>query len=487
MQQSGPDPYAALAETHISTVFFAGDRAYKLLKPLRTGFLDHSTTEQREVACRREHELNRRLAPDVYLGVSEIREHGEVVDHLLVMRRMPSDRRLTALLHTDERDDVIRQVARAVAVFHAAQPPDDLAARNATVDAVRRLWCSNFDEMRDFAGRLLDADDMAEAEALSMAYLDGRGALFEHRVASGMARDGHGDLLADDIFCLEDGPRILDCLAFDDDLRVGDVLLDVAFLAMDLERLADAETAQTFLRHYQDFSNEHHPRSLAHHYVAYRALVRCKVNCLRADQGSAEALIAARQHLDIVLAHLRAARPRLVLVGGAPGTGKTTTADHISRRTGFALLTSDELRKDLAGLPHEQHAFAEFGSGIYSPSMTDRMYNELVRRAGELLAMGESVVLDASWTQAEMRERARRAAAEAHADIIELHCVLDPAVAAARVERRLATQVTTSDATADIAFKLASSADPWPEASELDTSRPPEEVAARAGALIGPV
>src|SRR5690606_3743147 len=118
MQQSGPDPYAALAETHISTVFFAGDRAYKLLKPLRTGFLDHSTTEQREVACRREHELNRRLAPDVYLGVSEIREHGEVVDHLLVMRRMPSDRRLTALLHTDERDDVIRQVARAVAVFH---------------------------------------------------------------------------------------------------------------------------------------------------------------------------------------------------------------------------------------------------------------------------------------------------------------------------------------------------------------------------------
>lgn len=487
MVQSVPDPYAALAETHISTVFFAGDRAYKLLKPIRTGFLDHTTIEQRAVACRREYELNRRLAPDVYLGVSEILEHGKVADHLIVMRRMPSARRLTALLATDEREDVIRQVARAVAVFHAAQPPDDRAARNATVDAVRRLWCGNFDEMRDYPGRLLDADAMAEAEALSMAYLDGRGPLFEHRIATGMARDGHGDLLADDIFCLDDGPRILDCLAFDDDLRVGDVLLDVAFLAMDLERLAGPETAGTFLRHYQELSNEQHPRSLAHHYIAYRALVRCKVNCLRADQGSTEALLDARRHLDMVLAHLRAARPRLVLVGGAPGTGKTTTAEEISRRCGFALLLSDELRKDLAGLAHEQHAFAEFGAGIYSEAMTDRVYAELARRAGELLAMGESVVLDASWTRAEMRERARRAAAEAHAEVIELRCVLDPAVAAARVERRLETQATTSDATPEIARKLASSADPWPEAIDLDTTRPPLEVAARASAVIGPV
>jgi aminoglycoside phosphotransferase family enzyme len=80
-----PDPFAAVAETHISTVFFAGDRAYKLLKPLRTGFLDHSTAERRAVACRRELDLNRRMAPDVYLGVSPIIEHDEVVDHLLVM------------------------------------------------------------------------------------------------------------------------------------------------------------------------------------------------------------------------------------------------------------------------------------------------------------------------------------------------------------------------------------------------------------------
>lgn len=481
------DPYAAIAETHISTVFFAGERAYKLLKPMRTGFLDHSTPERRAVACRREVDLNRRLAPDVYLGVTDIVELGRVADHFIVMRRMPSARRLTTLLATDERDDVVRQVARAVAVFHAAQPPDERAARMASLEGVRRLWCGNFDEMRGFAGRLLDEDDLAEAESLAMEYLAGRGPLFEHRVASGMARDGHGDLLADDIFCLPDGPRILDCLAFDDDLRVGDVLLDVAFLAMDLERLAGAETAREFLEHYQELSHEQHPRSLAHHYVAYRALVRCKVNCLRADQGAPDAAIEARAHLTMVLAHLRAARPRMVLVGGAPGTGKTTTANEISRRFGFALVASDELRKDLAGIPHEQHAFAALGGGIYSASMTERMYDELVRRAGELLEFGESVVLDASWTSGAMRERARQAAVAANAGIVELRCVLDPAIAAARIERRLRAETSFSDATPEIARSLASSADPWPEASELDTTRHRDDVAAHAGSIIGPV
>ncbi|HEX7095470.1 MAG TPA: AAA family ATPase, partial [Acidimicrobiales bacterium] len=441
----------------------------------------------RAAACAREVELNRRLAPDVYLGVSPVLEGDAVADHMIVMRRMPSARRLSYLVTTDERDEVVRQVARAIAVFHSSLPPDERAARNATCDAMRRLWSSNFDEMRGFAGRLLDEHDLRKAERLAMAYLDGRAPLFRKRIESGFARDGHGDLLADDIFCLDDGPRILDCLAFDDDLRVGDVLLDVAFLAMDLERLAGSATAEAFLEHYVELSGEHHPRSLTHHYVAYRALVRCKVNCMRAEQGDDRAAAEATKHLGIVLAHLRAGRPRLVLVGGAPGTGKTTTATEISQRCGLVLLASDELRKDLAGIPHTEHAFAELGRGIYSPSMTERTYDELVRRAGEVLAFGESVVLDASWHSAAMRERARRIAAEVNADIVELQCVLPVSVAAERIERRLREETSYSDATPSIARALASALDPWPESIELDTHRSPEEVAAHAASAIGPV
>ena len=109
--------------------------------------------------------------------------------------------------------------------------------------------------------------------------------LFEQRVADGWVCDGHGDLLADDIFCLADGPRVLDCLDFSDELRYGDVLADVAFLAMDLEHRGAPELAARFLELYDEFSGERHPASLVDYYVAFRALIRAKVSALRAQQG----------------------------------------------------------------------------------------------------------------------------------------------------------------------------------------------------------
>ena len=300
--------------------------------------------------------------------------------------------------------------------------------------------------------------------------------LFTARIAAGFARDGHGDLLTDDIFCLADGPRVLECLAFDDDLRLGDVLLDVAFLVMDLERQTGPEVAAQFLRWCQEFSNEHHPQSLADHYVAYRALVRSKINCLRAEQGAEGATHEAVRLLTMSLTHLRAARTRLVLVGGAPGTGKSTTARGFSAATGYSLLTSDEVRKDLAGMSHEQHTFAQLGEGIYEPSMSDRVYAELIVRAQMLLGLGESVVIDASWTTAKTRADARKVAHAAHAEMVEFRCVLDPEVAAARIQRRLDAGNDPSDATPEIAHRLAAGAAPWPEACDLDTSEPVDHV-----------
>jgi hypothetical protein len=478
-----PEP-ATVSETHISWVFFAADRAYKLLKPLATPFLDYSTPARREAACLREVELNRRLAPDVYLGVSPLLEGDEVADHLIVMRRLPARRRLSGLAGTDEFPDRVREVARAVAAFHAGLRPDTDAARVSTRDAVLALWTSgNLDDMEacvDAAGRPVhDLATLAEVRRLAVTYLGGRGALFERRIAEGRAVDGHGDLLADDIFCLPDGPRILDCLAFDDDLRRGDVLADLAFLAMDLERLPGGPAAAELLVDaYDEFTGERHPRSLLHLWVAYRALVRAKVRGLRAGQGDDEDCRAARadavRFLRQCLDHLRLATVRLVLVGGAPGTGKSTVAEGIADHLGAALLGSDELRKDLAGVAHDDHTGAALDAGLYSPAMNERTYGELLRRAGELLAEGESVVLDASWTDAGHRDRARDLATSAGAELSELRCVLDPAEAARRIDRRMADQRAgrgggASDATPEIARALADRADAWPEAREVPT------------------
>ena len=184
----------------------------------------------------------------------------------------------------------------------------------------------------DEVGALADATSTAAARCSRIASRTG-------------GRDGHGDLLADDIFCLDDGPRVLDCLEFDDRLRYGDVLADVAFLAMDLERLGRTELARPFLDWYREFSAETYPESLAHHYIAYRAHVRSKIACLR---GSPEDQNEARGvHLSQCLRHLRA---------GQVAAGRhRRSARHRERA---ALATGSRERARLASAPIRRAAQA---------------------------------------------------------------------------------------------------------------------------------
>lgn len=479
--------FAALAETHVSVIVFLGDRAYKLKKAVRTPFLDYRSREGREAICHREVALNRRLAPDVYLGVADVHgPDGAVCDHLVVMRRMPEDRRLSTLVRAGRADDdLMAAVARQVAAFHGRAERSPAIDAAATPEAVRRLWVDNFTEMTDFAGPLLNPDTLGAVEALALSYLDGRAPLLERRLADGRIVDGHGDLLATDIFCLDDGPRILDCLEFDDRLRYGDVLLDVAFLAMDLERLGAPGLARSFLRAYRELSAETHPRSLEHHYIAYRALVRAKIGCLLAVQGDPGGATAAAAQLDLCARHLYHGRVRLVLVGGLPGTGKSTLADDLARRLGWVLLRSDEVRKELSGIASTEHVVTGYGEAIYRPEVTEATYDELVRRAGVALGQGESVVIDASWTASRHRDRAVALARTAHVELDELQCEAPADVAEERVRARLATGRDPSDATPVVAARMAEVADPWPSARTVPTTGSPEESATLALRLLG--
>ncbi len=334
---------AAVHETHIGIVLLLGDRAYKLKKPVRTPFLDFSTREQRLAALQRELRLNRRLAPDVYLGLADVSAvspdggpvAGDPAEHVLVMRRMPADRRLATLVRSGaDVDEDLRALARLVAAFHAGADRGPEIAVEGGRDALRARWRANIAELQPFRGTVLDASTVDAIEALAMRFLAGRGPLFADRIAHDRVVDGHGDLIAGDVFCLDDGPRVLDCLEFDDRLRYVDVLDDVAFLAMDLERLGRPDLAERFLDAYVEFSADPAPSSLRHHYIAYRAVVRAKVACLRHAQGDESAAAEAVQHTDIALQHLRAGDVRLVLVGGLPGTGKTTLAGGLADRFG---------------------------------------------------------------------------------------------------------------------------------------------------------
>lgn len=476
---------AAVAETHSAVVFFVGDMAYKMKKPVDLGFLDFRTREQREAVCHREVDLNRRIAPDVYRGVADVvGPDGEVCDHLVVMRRMPADRRLSTLVRAgaDVRGH-LRAIARVVATFHASAPPppdpDAVASRN----AVLANWEANAFEMRRFAGGVLDEGDLERVERLAARYLEGRQPLFAHRIAEGRVRDGHGDLLTEDVFCLDDGPRILDCLEFDDRLRYGDVLLDAAFLAMDLERLGRPDLGACFLDWWAEFGGETHPVSLADHYVAYRAQVRSKVACLRCEQGADQA-DEARRLLGICLGHLERARVRLVLVGGLPGTGKSTLAAGLADAAGLSLVRSDEVRKELAGMAALDPAGAPYEEGIYRPEQTVRTYETMLDRARTALALGEAVVLDASWTDRRWRQLAGEVASATSTDLVELRCDVASQEAARRLTERAARGPDASDATPAIAEAMAAVADPWPGAITIDAGVPPAASLAAALAAL---
>lgn len=454
---------AASAETHISWLLLRGDRAFKVLKPVRTDVLDFGDVEHRRTACEQEVALNARLAPDVYLGVGSLTLGGDELEPVVVMRRMPASRRLAALLDDPDAAEHVRSVARAVAVFHAGARvlDEDEAVSVASAAALTHRWADDLAGLRDIGGTDL-RDWVERIEAMVLPYLEGRAELFEDRIEWGMVRDGHGDLLAEDIFCLDDGPRILDCLAFSDSLRCGDVLADVAFLVMDLQRLGHPELARRFLHDYCEFSGEHHPGSLAHLYVAQRALVRAKVTALRERQvdGGREAVIGL---LELVVDHLQRAQLRTVLVGGLPGSGKSTFAQRMADEFGWTVISSDEVRRDL-GLRYADLG----GDDAYDPATVARVYEAMRRRGAHLLRHGMSVVLDATWTSAEQRARTREIVGAAGAAILEVRCEAPPEVCQQRIRAR--GPGSPSEATPDVVDVLAARRDPWPESLVLDTT-----------------
>lgn len=466
-------PSPTVRETHSGVVLLLGDRAYKFKKPVDLGFLDFRDVRARVRCCRREVELNRRLAPDVYLGVGALTDPGGRPDEpAVVMRRMPEGTRLSSLVCAGVPvAEVVDRLARILATFHATAdrgPDIDLAARP---EAIRRRWDATLADVRRAGATVVAAGDVDATERLVHEFLAGRDRLFDDRIRHGRIVDGHGDLLCDDIFCLPDGPRVLDCLEFDDQLRHVDGLDDVAFLAMDLERLGAPSSARLLIDRYTDYANDPAPASLLHHYVAYRAYVRAKVAGLRHRQGDRDAAPEARSLAALALDHLRTGQVRLILVGGLPGSGKSTVAAGAADALGAVLLSSDVTRKAAvatetsSGTPFSDR----FEQGIYDHGHTERTYGDLLRRAERSLGAGETVVVDASFIDGRHRTAAAQVAQRAHATLTAFRCDAPASVRDERLRRR---PPGPSDATPQVSDRMSLRADPWPTGIVLPTTGP---------------
>jgi aminoglycoside phosphotransferase family enzyme/predicted kinase len=471
----------SVSETHVSWIFLVGPRAYKLKKPAAFDFVDQRSREDRLRLCRREVELNRRLAPDVYLGVVNMTdETGRMCDHVVAMRRMPEQARLSTLVQGGAGGEAeVSAVVDRMAAFHQGLAPFSVDAGRtvASADELRRRWDANLAVLERFSPHLQGGRAVPRMAELAHRYLAGRAELFDARIADGRVRDGHGDLLADDVFCLPDGPRLLDCLEFDDALRAGDVLADMAFLAMDLERLERPDLANLLLGRYQEAVGDWWPESLADFYIAYRAAIRAKLAALRADEAAgAQRWRLARHLAGLAVSHLDDATVRLVLVGGLPGTGKSVLADGLGRELHCPVVHTDVVRKERFGLDPASRAAAPYGEGLYSPDVTAATYGAVLERARLKLETGRSVVIDGSWWSEEDRARARQVAADTHSEVVELRCTLPARMAAMRIRSRAVDGADPSDATEDVAAEMASRFQAWPEAATLSTAGPAKAV-----------
>lgn len=475
------DAPVRFVETHVSILGMSVDRVWKLKKAVRFPFIDLSTVALRRANAEREVALNRRFAPDVYLGVVPLDDiHPSDCDVVVEMRRMPDERRLSvvAAAAPERAAACIERIAAALARIHRDAPSGADIDLTGAPEAVLELWDRSLGEMRDFAPAVLDRDELEEVAADVGLYAAGRAELFRRRIDAGRVRDGHGDLLADDVFCLDAGPVFLDCLEFDDRLRYGDVLADVAFLAMDLERLGHRALATALLDAYRRCSDDWWPSSLADFYVAYRAVVRSKIACLRVGSNDADAAPTARALLALAHEHLARGRVRLVLIGGPPATGKTTLARALAARTGWSVVRSDEVRKNLAGLEPTTSAADDLDAGLYAPSWTAQTYDALLDAARTRLASGESVILDASWSDAALRDDATRLAQSATGAFSAFLLSVPEEVADARAQVREHLHADASDASTRVTRPLRARFTPWADAIELDATGPPDALAA---------
>ncbi len=245
--QQAVEPYSVVHETHTGLVALVGDLAYKVKKPIRTDFLDCSTQQRRGRALQRELELNRRLASASYLGVAHLSaEWASTREPVLVMKRHPDSSRLATMVRRDQPvTDPLEKIAEMLARFHESAERGRPVEAQGTAAAVQARWDANIAELQQFVGTVVDQHRLDAVERLAGQFIAGRALLFAGRVRDRRIVDGHGDLLADDIFCLPEGPEILDCLEFDDNLRYVDTIDDAAFLAMDWSSSAAKTSASS--------------------------------------------------------------------------------------------------------------------------------------------------------------------------------------------------------------------------------------------------
>ena len=486
-------------QTHISHLFLTPSRVYKLRKAVNLGFLDFTTRSERNADCVREVQLNRRLAPDVYLGVAPLERGadgfmvGELSDtppialsdaaeHCVVMRRLPTGRDALSLLSAGRLTNRhIDAVADRIAGFHQEHrlPPRRLLGDRAILQSVMQPFQACIRALEAAPHNREVGTTLRAIDQLARAFLEERREQVCAYVRGGSRVDGHGDLHLQHVWFEHDGdvPVMIDCLEFSRALRQTNPACEVGFLAMDLAYRGHDDLAERLLSRYADAADEFELYWVVDFYESYRAVVRAKVAAIASADSTLEwkQRLAAEQstnrHLAFAEKTLRkGSSGSLILLCGKVGTGKSTVADCLGHVSGGIVVSSDRLRKKLAGLPLGARVTAPLDTGLYSPERRSAIYEAMLQRAAPVVASGRLALLDASFNTAARRDRARRWASERGVPVLLIEVDCEEATALDRLTKRQAAGGSASDAGPELYATSAAGFEPpdeWPRGTRV--------------------
>ena len=442
--------HVELVETHISYVLLTGGQAFKIKKAVDFGFLNFTTLAARQFYCEEELRLNRRLAPDVYLGVARITGSleapvidgdGPAIEYAVRMRQFDQEGLLSRVIARDAlTPDSIDGLANEVASFHQGAAVAPAGGAFGRPDDILQQALENFAALAPVD----DSRDRSDLQALAEWTRREHAALvqlFLTRRRDGFVRECHGDLHLGNIALIAGRMTLFDCIEFNESMRWTDVMSDVAFLVMDLRDRGRPDLSARFLTAYLEITGDYEGLGVLRCYVVYRALVRAKVAWLRLAQEEsqeqrARTLAEFRAYLALARWAITPPAPAIAIAHGVTGSGKTTSTQTLVESLGAVRVRSDIERKRLHGMNAGERSGSAVGQGLYAATATEQTYARLAALARTIAAAGYVAIVDAAFLKRWQRDLLRRVAADLDVPFAILDCSAPADILRERVAQR---------------------------------------------------
>ncbi len=469
-----------LLQTHISYVALTGEYAYKVKKPVDFGFLDFSTLEKRKYFCEQELKLNKRLCPQIYEkvvpitqkdNVIEVDGDGIIVDYAVKMKEFPQKNIMSSLLDKDKISfKKIDYIVDNLVDFYKSEKSTDEIKKFGEIKTIKQNTDENFQQTESMIGEIISNEDYSFIRDVTNQYLKDYKLFFERRIKKGYIKDCHGDLHSGNIVLLDDDICIFDCIEFNKRFRYSDIASDIGFLAMDLDFKGHAFLSSYLIERYVKRSDDKSIFDVLNFYKCYRAYVRGKVTGFRLSDDNIdsnereEIKKTASNYFDLACYYARLMKYKLeqknrrvlFITSGLTGTGKTTAAKKVKIDYNAKVVSTDVVRKKLAGIDKYERHHDAYNTGMYSPQKMRETYHEVFKIGKKLLNQGKNVVFDATFKSADLRKEAYQIALQANSKFVILNTICPEEVVKKYLDRRVESK-SVSDGRWEIYVKQKNS------------------------------